>query len=286
MLLICSGIFFPACDNIFENPIDDLDLPQHEPLVAATALLSPLDSVPKIFISRTIGITEQLAYDALENAVVELYRDQTLYAEFYYDPASKFYLASQPFFEDHGSFRLEVEVPEFPAIYSEQIIPSPIIDLNTVLNINGGPLQHGQPTDELILSFSDDPNTDNYYELIVFPVFSYDSLKRGEQIYPESIDESLIKLDGGKFTFSDENRNGQQIGVSIYSNRFYSESLLELHVCLSSITKDKYLFLRTYQKYYENTGDLFSEPTIVHSNIENGEGIFTVESISIDTLRF
>lgn len=279
-------LLLSSCDSLFEKPYD-IDAADHSSRIAATALISPIDSVPRIFISQTLPPSGNTPYEPLDNCFVKLYKDDILYDEFVFDSIQKYYLGGKQFNEQDGLFKLEISTPNLPSIQGMQQAPRPVSDFSTTLNIGGGPLSSiSGPTDELLISFQDDPNVENFYELIVFPLYSYSPFQNGEQFYPETINDDLIKLDGGRFIFSDIGQNGNQIVISLYDFFYSATDILELRIYLSSITKDKFLYEKTYQKYLDNEGSLFSEPIIIHSNIDNGEGIFSIETTTIDTIRF
>ena len=285
IFILIVALFFSSCQ--FEKVIDNPDLLEHTPLLAVTALISPIDSVPQIFISKTIGITDEEPFRSIDDATIFLYKDETLYDTYTYNPIEKYYFGTKPFFENEGKFRLEVNALDFDSVFAEQVIPEPIEFLNIEIIEDGGPLINGGgTTDEMNLIFQDNPSVENFYELIVFGTFTFDSLNLRNVIRIESINDNLIPLDKGSLIFSNNGQSGQEFGVSIYSERFHASTISELRIFLSRITKDKYLYLKTYQKYLDNGGSLFSEPIIVHSNVQNGEGIFTVESIISDTIKF
>ena len=59
----------------------------------------------------------------------------------------------------------------------------------------------------------------------------------------------------------------------------------KITVQLTSISKDRYLFEKTFYSYEENNGNPFAEPVVTHENVEGGSGIFSLsitDEFSID----
>ena len=55
---------------------------------------------------------------------------------------------------------------------------------------------------------------------------------------------------------------------------------------LQSISKDLYLYLRTYSAQWEIGDDFFAEPVIIHSNVSDGLGIFGASASSYQNLAY
>lgn len=66
---------------------------------------------------------------------------------------------------------------------------------------------------------------------------------------------------------------------------FYEEYELKLAIHFSSISKDYYQYLSSLDKYNENDGNPFAEPTLIKTNITNGLGMLGSCSETIDTVK-
>lgn len=67
-------------------------------------------------------------------------------------------------------------------------------------------------------------------------------------------------------------------------DEYYEQYELKIAVRFSSISKDYYQYLSSLDKYDENDGNPFAEPTLIKTNIKNGLGIFGACSETVDTL--
>lgn len=72
--------------------------------------------------------------------------------------------------------------------------------------------------------------------------------------------------------------------IDLASYSFYEGYEYKFLVNFAAISKDYYLYLKSYNMYFENSGNPFSEPTPVRTNIKNGIGILGAASLYSDTL--
>lgn len=166
------------------------------------------------------------------------------------------------------------------------------------------------------ITFQDSPDTENYYKIqclskIDFDYTSYfyngDSMRyvgsnlsttgiRAKISRGENVTEENPYTFQDKIIFSDEFFNGELHTLDFYM-QFHEESLrpgltifdeenrkgyhdYTLFVVLQHITRAQYLYEVTLDEQALIFGDTFSEPVFVHSNVENGLGIFAGYSIS------
>ena len=77
--------------------------------------------------------------------------------------------------------------------------------------------------------------------------------------------------------FSDEFFNGKNYELVIYIDKQYTPFLFTE---LRSVSKEYFLYMRSYFKYVQTNGDFLAEPVMVYNNINNGIGIFAGFSTS------
>ncbi len=122
----------------------------------------------------------------------------------------------------------------------------------------------------------------------------------------DALDGAVVPIFyGSEMLFSDQRINGTshniELNPSLYlgsyqfegynrNNQYYSRFTFTLHcafvVGISTLTRDDYLYRKTLQSAYNDdlTG-FFSEPVQIHSNIDGGIGIFSINTKKTLTYR-
>jgi len=121
--------------------------------------------------------------------------------------------------------------------------------------------------------------------LVIHPIYFFSQNAAVEEINSHSSQSSI--------SFIDELFNGDQYTIDLLLYEFYFNNqpgwevgLESIYISLSKISEEYYLYQKSYQKYQNSSGNtLFSQPTQVYTNIENGLGIFAGYSNSVDTIN-
>lgn len=209
------------------------------------------------------------------------------------------------------AIRLVVKVPGFEDVIAEtKVQPSVTITnsdylekIDTLQNrqdyylsgMNGqtDTIWTGQYYQEIKYSFKiefDDPaNEANYYRIIAFDSNQYSNyINSDDPVFGNTSEQGLFDMvnQNYKSTFTDELFNGQKKALRFYiiTNRYYSSEPnpdksvikrdLSFTVDLQQISKETGLYIASRQILTNNTGNPFSEPTQLYTNIQNGLGIF------------
>nr|MDA3823724.1 DUF4249 family protein [Bacteroidales bacterium] len=77
-----------------------------------------------------------------------------------------------------------------------------------------------------------------------------------------------------KLYFSDEIIDGQKYQLKLEFEDWNASYEREYFVELISMNKAGYLYRKSVREFINSSGDPFSEPVLIYSNIENGFGIF------------
>ena len=267
------------------------DLKTKETKLVLNAAISP-DSLYTVNISRTFNIFEDESAHNLpfiDSADVKLYEDGTFLSDLknigygnYINPG---------FYPEIGKeYKVDASYGSYKSIESKTTIP-PVVhisDFDTVVlqyfnEYNGHEEQYIG-----ILKYNDPEGVDNKYLLncriavtdIDGSVYWYD-----QAIWPIEGDERFY--DGsvnGRLLWSDQYTDGNEVTVRFVFNTVYnydkskSRNTEKVHFLFSfqSVNSDYYTYLKSYDVYWESGGgeDPFAEPVVVHSNVENGYGIF------------
>jgi len=146
------------------------------------------------------------------------------------------------------------------------------------------------------LFFTDDESSHNYYALSVRIKYKTDSLGIKTDFFYVTSKSPLIGNEEDfsdyyvyqSLLFTDTLFNGKAVNLVINTGKLYlynDENLINISLYLSNISKDYYLYVKSFMKNQRaQTPDIFFDNTEyinVHSNINNGYGIFKI--FTIDT---
>ena len=132
----------------------------------------------------------------------------------------------------------------------------------------------------------DNPNEQNYYLLTVGDDWSrYFCIN--DYLLAEADVEGVIEGDasvcGDILLFSDEKINGRSHTININIGDFYySDYEKGITFKLAAITEDMYRFLKGMDMMNDGMQEMFGEPVQIHSNINNGIGIFAISSTTTE----
>lgn len=283
---------FTSCDGDKFSQVVEIDLPEHTPMLSVSAEMSEVDTLLKIYLTRTWPTVEQPDTIEVMDATVRLFKDGSLHREFEQDQLSRFYQAiGNAFDQDGATYRLEISAPDFETVFAEQKLPS-IVELTDIkYSFQSGVTPDGNKADELSFEFQDPPTEEDYYgftgSLVIsgLDTFLMDSFHYSYDLYLESYDPLLESGANDMLLFSDASFNGKKVKFTTYCNcsNYGGQPGSKIVAQLTHITREKYLFLRSLQQFYNADGNPFAEPVNVQGNIEGGVGLFSLESV--DTMQ-
>lgn len=187
---------------------------------------------------------------------------------------------------------LSVEIPDHDPLSASCVVPDkPEISRPSIDTMTVGDENYSYLATFMEVYLQDDPGEDNYYMLEVFYCYDADS---GAYSYEEhwfTIDdmtlvdpmdmEAAVSGDYSestrRFLFDDRNINGKEHRLRVEVDGYWRNGGM---LKLTALTRDEYLYLRTVEKAY-NSDEFLSEPVQIHSNIENGIGIFSVSNPAV-----
>jgi hypothetical protein len=302
--IVLGFLFIASCTGDPENffsPIVDIKLPPHKSKLVVFANFDADTDSLVVHLTRTRsaldttqrGITEFIYYtgsggkkdsfaqftegDTINNARVELYRNETLWGTF---KANKFgkYILRQKLLNDGATYRIRAEVAGYDVVEATQKMPTPCI-LDSVRFVKDGALVQDpfgggtNKEDEFTYFIKDAIETGNYFK-IQPPRFYNSALNttNPSTIYLESLDQ----LAQSEF-LSDKSFNGKTYGWRNHGknfNQLRTGSRIEYTILTTS--SDLLQFIRSKELNENAKDNPFAEPVILYSNIKNGYGIFTL----------
>ncbi|MEM1119277.1 MAG: DUF4249 domain-containing protein [Bacteroidota bacterium] len=299
LLLNCGG------ENFFDS-IVEVEIPPHEANLAVTAHLTNLDELfSLVFVTRTIGVLDDQAAEPITDAQVELYSDGQLLQTYEYielfqniDRNGDTIIRDAYFVENpvplvaSQTYELRVSSPIYGEVMATQALPQPTPIISVTYEEDGvadifddfG----GIRADEITINFQDEATEKNYYLAEVFPCYLNpdveDCLVTSPYLVP--VDPATeVGVKGSSLLLSDATFNGKAHELKI-ATKIETDNLKRIEVILYNISEDRYLHELSLVNYQDNEDNPFAEPVIVHENITNGNGIFTLSSGSVFTIEF
>ncbi len=309
IIYILSSFLLLSCGENFFDSIVEVEVPAHESNLAITAHLSNLDDVSLVHVTHTVGILDNKNAVPIEDAQVELYSDgqllqtyqyrrffvyvnfegDTLTVDGYVNQAPKELAVNK-------RYELRVSTPTYGEIIATQplIQPTPIIsgtyEENGISGIFEDIDTNGNEDDraeEIAIKFQDNASEKNYYAVQAtgyYETVTSNGIEEfGEPFYLTPVDPATEEGLNG-LILSDATFDGKEYELKMAAFG-QTEDLKRIEVTLYSITEDRYLYETTLINYQENDGNPFAEPVIIHENVSQGNGIFTMSAGSIFTIE-
>jgi len=274
-------LLFLSCETVV-----DVELPKHKPMVVVNSIGNP-DEPWELNISLSKGILDEGKIEIVNNAKVEILENG--------NPVSTFNHYSNGFYKSTGSkpetnvnYELRVSADGFETVTSSCKIHEPIRIESVIIDTVEGEYEQEL---ELTISFTDIPNSKNYYSLSVLSIEKWNDGITYTYPIGFSSNDLLIRDEGRNFDegrkfygeealFDDTILNGKNYKLKIFVNYYHSREDINLEFSLSSLSEDYYKYLKTKQAQDQSVDNPFAEPVIIYSNIKNGLGIFSGYSSS------
>lgn len=279
-ILPLASLLF-SCSNLIDGVVKDIDIPAHNPQIAASLFIDSKDSSFSATVSETQGIYDTTNTGLLDSAVLKLFKDGTLL--YSWDKMSPFgtydYDFGQQIGTIDGEIVFEISHPNHETVSATQRFPE-AADFDLELNY-GAANYYGQPSDEIILTLKDNPSVNQHY-LIEMSVHYRASLggqdtSKYYQLQPETANSSVSML-GNKGTHSAVSEEGIDRDIKIKFatgiNSIDQAFLLEYRVSISALSDDLYAFYKSYNALEQSGNNPFAEPVILFSNMSNSIGSF------------
>ncbi len=287
-LLLATSLFFLGCDEDFFAPVVTIDVPVHDPKPALRLIAETGASELGALVTNSKGIlAPDTDYGSYPDAIVELYRNGTLFTALTYveDGSGDTHTAAlaEALPDQPGDvYVLEAKLPGFDAVRAEQVMPPKPIVTDIEYTLNGTIDEFGERVNELKVDIQDrQPGTTNYYGIALeVEDFFVDSNTGDTTFYGGystlySNDPLLAQGDYQSYPliFSDEGlpANGRY-QLRCYAYNYGNQSRVVFRIV--TLTRDGFLYLRSKSQYELAVGNPFAEPVTVHNNVEGGYGIF------------
>lgn len=304
-LLLLATLSLAACETAV-----DIALPEPEPQLVINSLFHA-DSLWAVGVSENRSVLSSEEPEPVTSATVEILESGEVVETLTYQPSRNdpgvlpLYRSDRHRPQAGRTYTIRVAAPGFPTAEATASVPEPLpfsIDARRVQPRADVPL--GVQAHEITVAFSDPAGTANYYALAVYRIiqtrsagglrraYSSTGFSSGDAVLRENrlVDDDLFEVDGDPFYdrayFSDAAIDGQTCALKMRALTYDEPGVADRYfVVLESLAEDFYEYLRT-REISDYTGENpFAEPVSVHSNIQNGLGIFAGYSTSMERFR-
>lgn len=301
-LFILSFLLISSCSK--EVDIDDFI--QDNKLVINSYLQS--DSVISVYLSK-IHKHSDTTSSFVNSADVGLYDENNIFLEKLINIEGGLYISQNTIVEQGKKYKIETKYNN-ETVFASDIVPE-LIEIEK-LEYTGNSIYNEEfhESFEIEISFIDNPNLDNYYEIVPYlkqtdtinfyysgekEIFHHWYLQSNDPIFlNEDYDNNGIY---DAIVFSDKDFSGNIQKIKFYYNfitiinsseTYHISHVLKLE--LRAISKSYYLYKKSLMKHLNNQYSDFwygtANPISLYSNIQNGYGIFAAFSYSCDSLVY
>jgi hypothetical protein len=275
-----------SCEKII-----DISIPDKERKIVVNGLIQP-DQPVRINLSQSLSVLEKDSALQISGAVVNLYSGTNLVGKFLQDSAGFYSLPG--FLAQAGeSYRLTASYGALKPVEATAVLPAvvPIISVDTTTIY--GP--YGPQDLQISVTFKDPPGVHNLYSLggdMTYTEFDYHTMtntgKKVTQkayIYANNSDQ-FVKDEttnfNGSLYFNDLLFDGltKTVTFDVRTYSSWAADTIWLDVRLEQIDPSYYLYIMSYNAYYQAHNNPLSEPVQVYTNVKDGFGIFSGSSSS------
>jgi hypothetical protein len=250
----------------------------------------------KINLTQSLSIFDSANIKFIENADIKIYENEQ-YKELLSYIGNGNYLSS---FRPSGNTNYKIIVS---STLGQSVAENYIPQKTTILSIDTTSVYvYSQKELECRIKFKDDEASENFYLLDIRAIagsYSFGMNDNRDTIYYEQsidfeYDKSIIEEKIGNNTisygviFSDKFFNGKEIelAVKIGSDILQIKDKNSIKFYLKSISRDYYLYAKSYSRSINQAEDVLGEPIQVYSNIQNGFGIFGGYNQDVDSIEY
>lgn len=283
---ILTILLSSSCGEDAFTQIVDIELPEHEPRLAVHALAFSETDVFGVLVSNSRSVLSEEEFSVFPDAEIQFSGPNVEGAGFSYTPddGRHYTVLDTNWAEDEGLYTLNIDQADYPAVSAQQLMPKAPVVLDVSVVEEGALSEDGERLDEIVIEIRDEPG-DHYYALQAEVEYRYidenqDTIAGYSSVWLETNDPilSYAEVDRrGGLICSDGAFNGGTYRFATFTWEdlpIGQTSGSQLRVRVTSLSRDAYLYLRSLEQYRNADGNPFAEPVTVHSNIENGYGIF------------
>ena len=290
-VLFFLTIGFSSCENLLIKDLAIEDLDFEKQLVANSIFTSTSDSIVA-FVSENVSILEgESDVVFIEDADVELYFEGSKIATLELGADKQYYHYFDNNSRPLGEYEMVINTPKYGEARAISSLPSgvEISELKFIPDAGNDAFMQAE-TSAIQFKIIDPPGKQYYSFEVLAGVGFQDTFISGmdtfiyeNQVYidPSMItDPNITRTGSGTVYLNDDTFDGQEYFIylrfatyNFIGERTELKDLLKLQ--FEVLSEDYYNYNTSLDRYWQSQGfGLFSEPVTIHSNFENGIGIF------------
>ena len=282
-------IIITSCEKVL-----DIEIEQEEVTVIVNSALTPGQIVDfKIYNSVPVSTYNFENIEEVDGATIILYENDTPVDEI---QQNSYGYQSTYLPKEGKNYRFELTLPNSGPLSGQSYIPEAVPILLTTANF-----ESSTNNVRVGITFSDPMETDNYYIFTLSTLYlqndgTYEPFDFGHPWLYGASDFSVVEKNifpNGQrgLLFSDNMINGKdyELIITMWDYSIIGSSPKKTcKICfqLTSISKEMYLYAKSFAEQGGGGINPFNEYFNVYSNIENGLGIFGGYSTAYDTLLY
>jgi hypothetical protein len=286
-----------SCGDDPFTQIVDIELPEHESRLAVVNLMYSDEDEAAVLVSNSRSVLSNDPFSDYPDADVALTGGNLGSPSFSYNSEDGLHRAflGEEWATAGETYQLSVQQARFPMVSATQLMPPlPVIE-EASAEEEGAFSEDGERLDALEIEIID-PAGDQYYAIqasveqeIIQP--GGDTVLSSYSIWLESSDpilsQAFVRNQTALLCTDDafDNRSYRFL-VYTFDQLPFEDPNSRLIVRVTSLSRDAYLYLRSLEQYNQADGNPFAEPVTVHSNIEDGYGIFGLGNVARYVIEF
>ena len=280
-----------SCENLLVKELELEDFDFEKQLVLNSTFHSKSDSIVA-FISENFSILESEENVVfIDDAEVELFYEGAKIADLEIGADKRYYHYFENGERPAGEYEMVVNSSKYEEARAVTQIPADveILDLKFIPDAGSDPLL--QTTTSSVQFKIVDPPGKQYYSFEVFSNYTVtdtfiegtDTFIYDQLLYIEPANTTDVNIEtsnSGKVYLNDATFDGKEYFINlkfaVYGPIMDPSDLIgKLKLNFEILSEDFYNFNTSVDRYYRSAGfGLFSEPVTIHTNVENGLGIF------------
>ncbi|MEM8907571.1 MAG: DUF4249 domain-containing protein [Bacteroidota bacterium] len=281
----CLALILNACEGFFSSTLE-VEPPPHEAQMVLHTVITDVDTVFYAAVGQSVGILDNRDREELflNDAEITFYEGEQKWfdldlrssepGEFVLYNFEKRNLSQA--IEPGQTYTYTVKHPSFGEISASQTMPQPVPITETIIRDDHSVNEDGQRTDQAEITFTDPGGSDHYYEIALLVKESLGTESFYNPIYTTTLDPNLSEGLDQSFLLSDESFNGKEYKILLDFSPYWTEgSDVAVYAVWRTVTRDYFLYTKSVSAQ-EAADDFafFAEPVSLHTNINNGLGIF------------
>lgn len=262
----------------------DISSVAYQKRLVVNALLNDADPV-KIEVTSTTVIQDSIKPAPVSNATVVITDEAGTKFNCTFDLFTEKY-TSNLVMQTGKKYSIEVSAPGYPNATSTLLMPAKSGSTSATWKDATGQDSFGFPTGTIYSAINDDGGSKNYYRLTIY---YWDDIRQEwislkPPMNDAELENSAIETEDGGWVFSDKLFNGKERKIEFTTEFGVAMSSPKFLVVTENLSENYYRYFKSINDY-QTGGGVFSEPSQIYTNIQNGVGIFAGSTIRKDVIN-